>query len=135
MRSASSRKVTTIKKRPIAGRYLFTVLVSHKCLRVRLCVTANVNQQLLWIARQYSRLDGVRYSVQHVLELARLRPQLVQRTRVVSGVIAASSIAEGALVPKMVASGAAYLRHGECRMEEKEWRLKEGKERRAMGDF
>jgi hypothetical protein len=62
----------------------------------------------------YSRLDGVRDSVQHVLELARLRPQLVQRTRVVPAVIVAPRVAKRALVAQMVASCAAYLRHGWC---------------------
>jgi hypothetical protein len=59
-----------------------------------------------------SRLDGVRDSVQHVLELARLRPQLVHRARVVPGVIVAPRVAERALVAQVVASCAAYLRHG-----------------------
>lgn len=59
-----------------------------------------------------SRLDGVEDSVQQVLELARLGAQLVERTGVVRAVVVAPRVAKGALVAQMVASGAAYLRHG-----------------------
>jgi hypothetical protein len=69
-------------------------------------------EQLLQPRGNYLRLDGVRNRVQHIFELACLRPQLVQRARVVTCVIAAPSIAEGTLVAQMVASCAAYLRHG-----------------------
>jgi hypothetical protein len=58
------------------------------------------------------RLDGVGQSVQHILNLARLRPQLVQRTRIIRGVVIPPRIAEWALVAKVVAGGAADLRHG-----------------------
>jgi hypothetical protein len=58
------------------------------------------------------RLDGVGQSVQHILNLARLRPQLVQRTRVICRVVIPPRVAERALVAKMVAGGAANLRHG-----------------------
>ena len=61
---------------------------------------------------QYSRLDGVRDSVQPVLDPARLRSQLVQRTGVIVRVVVAPRVAKGALVAQMVASCAAYLRHG-----------------------
>lgn len=59
-----------------------------------------------------SRLDGVGQCVQHVLNLARLRPQLVQRTWVVRCIVISPRIAEWALVAKMVACGSTYLRHG-----------------------
>jgi len=59
-----------------------------------------------------SRLDGVGQGVQHVLNLARLRPQLVQRTRVIRAVVGSPSIAERALIAKMVAGCATDLRHG-----------------------
>jgi hypothetical protein len=59
-----------------------------------------------------SRLDGVGQGVQHILNLARLRAQLVERAGVVPGLVAAPSIAERALVAEVVAGGAAYLRHG-----------------------
>jgi hypothetical protein len=72
--------------------------------------------------RSDSRLDGVGHGVQEVLNLARLRPQLIQRTRVVPRVISSSSIAEWALVAEMVASGATYLRHGCGKVKERKKR-------------
>jgi hypothetical protein len=59
-----------------------------------------------------SRLDGVGDIVQHVFELARLRPQLVQRTRVVPGIVIAPRVAERALIAQMISCCATYLRHG-----------------------
>lgn len=65
--------------------------------------------------RPHLRLGGVRDSVQHVLELARLGPQLVEGTGIVAHVVVAPGVAKGALVAQMVASCAAYLCHGwEC---------------------
>jgi hypothetical protein len=58
------------------------------------------------------RLDGLGHGVQEILNLARLRPQLVQRTRVIARVVGSPSVAERALVAKVVAGSAAYLRHG-----------------------
>jgi hypothetical protein len=68
--------------------------------------------QSRWVVWKDSRLDRIRHGVQHVLYLARLRPQLVQRTRVVPRVIGSPSIAERALIAKVVTGGATYLRHG-----------------------
>ena len=59
-----------------------------------------------------SRLQRFRPAVQNVLNFACLHPQLVQWTRIVPRLVAAPSIAERALVAQMIASGAAYLRHG-----------------------
>lgn len=68
--------------------------------------------QMRNVPRRDSRLDGVGHGVQEVLNLVRLRPQLVQRTWVVPCIISSPSIAEWALVAKMVACGSTYLRHG-----------------------
>jgi hypothetical protein len=67
-----------------------------------------------------SRLDGLGHGVQEILNLARLRPQLVQRTRVIACIVGSSSVAERALVAKVVAGSAAYLRHGCGKVKEKE---------------
>lgn len=68
--------------------------------------------QVRRVPRRDSRLDRVGHCVQEVFNLARLRPQLVQRTWVVPCIISSPSIAERALVAKMVACGSTYLRHG-----------------------
>jgi hypothetical protein len=64
------------------------------------------------VSRRDSRLKGVGQGVQHVLNFTRLRPQLVERTRVIRAIVGSPSIAEGALVAKMVAGCATNLRHG-----------------------
>jgi len=111
MRSASSRKVTTIRKRPIAGRYLFRPRVSLDSYVMGIAALGQCMRCSAESERD-SRLDGIRQSVQHVLNLARLHAQLVERTGVVPGVVAAPSIAEGTLVAEVVARCATYLRHG-----------------------
>src|SRR5690242_14806787 len=109
MRSASSRKVTTIKKRPTAGRYLFRArsapLSGGGAPRCRLSAPQAPK------APENSRLDGVRQCVQKVLNLVGLLPELIERAWVVRGAIVPSSVTKGALVSQMVARCAPYLRH------------------------
>jgi hypothetical protein len=66
------------------------------------------------------RLDRLGHGVQEILNLACLRPQLVQRTRVIACIVGSPSVAEWALVAKMVAGSAAYLRHGCEKVKERE---------------
>lgn len=92
----------------MAGRYLFP-----SCQRSLLVDWARVECRGLQRARRVnSRLHGLGEGVQKVLDLVGLFPQLVERAGVVCGAVAASSIAEGALVAQVVAGGAANLGHG-----------------------
>ena len=67
MRRASSRKVTTIKKRPMAGRYLYTFQPSTARPIYPICV----------------RLDRLRHRVQPIFNLACLLSDSIQGTRIV----------------------------------------------------
>lgn len=59
----------------------------------------------------HSRLDRVGQRIQEILNLVRLLPELIERTRVVRGAVVPPSITERALVSQVVASCAPYLRH------------------------
>lgn len=89
IRSASSRKVTTIRNLPIAGMYL-------QCAAA---LAAEAPPQLR--DRDHLRLDGLAGSVQDILDLAGVRPQLIQNAASVglvgnSNTSAASRIGAGA---------------------------------------
>jgi len=129
MRSESSRNVTTIRKRPIAGRYLeqvntVSVHASRSLVWGQLELAAgagepprsNCTRQVVDV-----RLHWVGQSVQPVLNLASLLADGVEWARVTGG-IGAAGATERVLVAKVVSGGATDLGHG-------------GKERQGVSDI
>lgn len=93
---------------------MFPCLYPESALSSEHCKGCTTQKPDAWViySRFYLRLDWVGHRVNHILELARLGPQLFEGTRIVPHVVVAPGVAKGTLVAQMVASGAAYLGHG-----------------------
>src|SRR5689334_19234943 len=99
MRTASSMNVTTMRNRPIAGRYLCGSQPGHAGSIVLLFAL---------------RFEGLSDLVEFILDLASLLADLIKGRRVVrSGTT--GLVAKLIVQPQVVARGASYLRHGGMR--------------------
>lgn len=102
MRNVSSRKVTTMRKRPIAGRYLLRGAegVSKKQPRLKL------RNPYMWA--NYIRFNRLAHCVEHVLDLASLSPDGIQGTRL--GCVLTGT-PKGGLSANAIATRTSHLRH------------------------
>ena len=112
MRRLSSMNVTTIKKRPMAGRYLQKDTKRHGVSGLELGTRPRT-----WTTTKQDndnhnvRFNGVCQCIQPVLDLACLLSNGIQRTGVVCRV-GSPRTSEGVLVSEIIARGATDLRHG-----------------------
>lgn len=128
IRNASSRKVTTIKNLPMAGRYLLGSSTSSQPSYSLLCRGTKTTQSCAYTAltpppfshpqqqrpflEENSRLHRVRKRIQKILDFTRLFTDCVQWTGIAGCVGPARTVETVLNAAEVVAGCATYLGHG-----------------------